>query len=79
MDQLSQGLVGSAFALAILAPVDLWVYVDARRRERLHDPVRVAAGPLVFDRPGQWLAGCIVLFVIFVPTYLVARKDSGSS
>jgi hypothetical protein len=74
VDQLSQGLVGSAFALALLVPVDLWVYLDARGRERAQDRVQLAVGPLVFERPSQWLAGCIVLFVIFVPAYLVARK-----
>lgn len=77
VDHLSQGLAGSAFALALIVPVDLWVYLDARRRERVHDEVQLEFGPLTFDRPSQWLAGCIVLFVIFVPAYLVARKHSG--
>lgn len=76
MDGLSQGLIGSAFALALLVPVDVWVFLDARRRERDHDQVQLEIGPLRFERPTQWLAGCLLLFVVFVPAYLVARQHA---
>lgn len=76
MDQLSQGLIGSAFALALLVPIDVWVFLDARRRERARDEVQLGVGPLLFSRPSQWLAGCLLLFVVFVPAYLVARTRS---
>lgn len=75
MDELSRGLIGSGFALAIIAPLDVWVYLDARRREREGDSVGVEVGSLRFDKPGQWLAGCLLLFVAFLPAYLVARNQ----
>jgi hypothetical protein len=60
----------------VLVPVDVWVYLDARRRTATSAPVRLEVGSFGIERPVQWLAGCVVLFVVFVPAYLVARQQS---
>jgi hypothetical protein len=55
--------------LAILA-IDLWVYDDAKKRRDSRRPVVAAIGPLRIDTPGAWLAGCLVLSIVFIPLYL---------
>jgi hypothetical protein len=60
-------------ALAVVIIVDLWVYVDARAQEQRGTPVVFSLGAFVVDTPGTWFACCVVLFVIFVPLYLVGR------
>jgi hypothetical protein len=70
------GVIASAFALAVVVPVDVWVFADARRRQRERRPVELHVGTLELTAPLQWLAGCVVLVVLFVPLYLVARQQS---
>jgi hypothetical protein len=60
-------------ALAVVVIVDVWVYVDARAQEQRGTPVVFSLGSFVVDTPGTWFACCIVLFIIFVPLYLVGR------
>jgi hypothetical protein len=61
--------------LAILA-IDLWVYGDARERRDSGRPVVAAIGSLIIDTPEAWLAGCLVLSIVFIPLYLAARDDT---
>jgi hypothetical protein len=59
--------------LAIVVIVDLWVYVDARAQEQRGSPIVCSLGAFVVDTPGTWLVCCLVLFLVFVPLYLVGR------
>jgi hypothetical protein len=61
--------------LAILA-IDLLVYDDAKKRRDSRRPVVAAIGPLRIDTPEAWLAGCLVLSIVFIPLYLTARAQS---
>jgi hypothetical protein len=70
---VSSGLAGTAFALAVLIPLDAWVLVDARARGRAGAPVRLRLGALTVEAPAQWFVGCLVLFVAFFPACLAAR------
>ena len=64
-----------AVLLAILA-IDLWVYNDARERRDNGRPVVAVIGSLTVNTPGAWLAGCLVLSIVFIPLYLAAREDT---
>jgi len=47
--------------------------LDARAREAQHREVFATVGPVPLSTPGEWLIGCLVLWVFVVPLYLVAR------
>jgi hypothetical protein len=72
---VTAGLTVTLVALVILVILDWWVYADAHARKRARDPVEVQLGAFEIDAPRVWLAGCIVLFVVFFPLYLVARRQ----
>lgn len=54
--------------------VDLWVLSDAQRLARQGTPVVVRFGPCTIATPQAWTVACLVVFVIFVPVYAVARR-----
>ncbi|MGN6300585.1 MAG: hypothetical protein ACTHN8_05770 [Angustibacter sp.] len=63
--------------LAVVVGLDAWVYLDAGRRQGTACQVSVTvAGRLTLDSPVGWLVGCVVLFVVVFPLYLVARSRS---
>lgn len=68
-------LVPLIVLLAILT-IDLWVYNDARARRDNGRPVVAAIGSLRIDNPEAWLAGCLLLSIVFIPLYLAARDDA---
>jgi hypothetical protein len=74
---VASGLTVTLIAVAVLAILDVWVYRDARARANNDEPVAVELGSLMIDTPRAWAAFCAVLFVIFFPLYLVARKTTG--
>jgi len=68
---------GPAGPLALLAAalvVDVWVYVDARRRDGAGRGVVAEVGPLKLATPGQWFVASLLLWVVVLPLYLVARR-----
>jgi hypothetical protein len=66
--------------LAVVIALDVWVYVDAARRQGGDREVRATVAGLTIDRSLAWLVWCLVLFVLAFPLYLVARAhaDDGS-
>ena len=69
------GLFVTVMAIAVLAILDAWVYLDARSRVEKNHPVSVQMGGLLIEGPRAWLMFCAVLFVFFFPLYLVARRS----
>lgn len=69
-------------ALVVLAPLilvmaaDLWVYLDARSRQGTGREPGVRIGSLQVNTPEAWAIGCLLLFVVFFPMYLVARGQA---
>lgn len=61
--------------VAVVVCVDLCVFADARRWERRGTPVVFRYGSLAVGTPEAWAVGCLLLFVIFVPLYAVARRS----
>jgi hypothetical protein len=69
---VSTALVPVLLLLVVLA-VDLWVYRDAKRCVDEGAPVALRIGGVVVDTPLMWFVGCLVLWVVFFPLYLVSR------
>jgi hypothetical protein len=61
--------------VVFVAGVDLWVLADARRWARRGTPVVSRVGPFTIETPETWAAACLLMFVIFVPIYAVARRS----
>jgi hypothetical protein len=59
---------------AVILCADLWVLIDARGWSRQGTPVVFHFGPLTIATPEAWGLACLLLFVIFVPIYAVARR-----
>jgi hypothetical protein len=58
--------------LAVLAS-DAWVFVDAKARLDRGSPVAMTVGSFRIDAPFGWFLGCLVLWLLFFPMYLVSR------
>lgn len=74
--EVNPNTVGAAIALLLVAVLDAWVYVDARARQGSQLEVTVTIGSIRIDRPEVWTAGCLALFVVFFPLYLIARREA---
>ena len=71
---MPEALVPLVVLLAILA-IDIWVYADARRRSAQRAPVVARIGAFVIGTPETRFLGCLALFVVFFPLYLVNRTE----
>ncbi|MGE0819906.1 MAG: hypothetical protein AB7O74_14720 [Candidatus Nanopelagicales bacterium] len=71
---MSGSPLGPLALLAVAVAVDAWVFLDAKRRQDSGDDVVASVGPVTLSEPAHWLLGCIVLWILVVPLYLVARR-----
>lgn len=69
---MPEALVPLVVLLAILA-IGLWVYADARRWAVQGAPVVARIGSFAVETPETWFLGCLVLFILFFPLYMVSR------
>ena len=60
--------------LLLIVAADAWVYVDAKARLGTRREVSATVGSMEIATPQAWLLWCAVLFLIFFPVYLVARR-----
>ena len=67
-------MLGGLLVVVVLGATSLWVLQDARSRVQLHRPVVATFGGLTVERPEVWAALCLLLVVLFLPLYLVARS-----
>lgn len=63
--------------LVLVIAADVWVYLDARSRQGTGREPGVQVGTLQVSTPEAWAIGCILLFIIVFPMYLVARREAG--
>lgn len=63
--------------LFLVLAIDVWVYADARSRQGTGREPGLRIGSLQVSTPEAWAIGCLLLFVIAFPTYLVARREAG--
>jgi hypothetical protein len=66
--------VVAALVLLVVVGCDVWVFLDARRCAEEDAPVSLRVAGLAVDTPLAWLLGCLVLWVVFFPMYLVSRS-----
>lgn len=59
----------------VVVCLDLWVLADARRWARQGTPVVLHFRSLTVETPEAWAVACLLLFVIFMPIYVVARRS----
>ena len=71
---MSATALAPVILLLVILTVDVWVYKDARERRDSGRTVVVTIGSITIDTPEAWLAGCVVVSLMFIPLYLVARE-----
>lgn len=74
---MSPGLSASMLALLVVLATDVWVYTDATARADGDAPVVASVGSWEISSPTVWLLCCVVVWIVFFPLYLVARRRSG--
>lgn len=73
-DWVSPAVVASLLAVLVVGTTSLWVLADARARLEVGRPVTATIGGVTVDRPEIWAALCLLVVVLFLPLYLVARS-----
>jgi hypothetical protein len=68
-------VLGPLLIVGIVVCLDLWVLADARRWARQGSPVVFRFGSLTIGTPEAWAVACLLVFVIFMPIYVVARRS----
>lgn len=58
----------------IVGASGVWVYLDAKRCAEEGAPVVLRIGGIVIATPAAWLLSCVVVWVVFFPTYMVSRS-----
>ena len=67
-------LLTVALPLLVLATCGAWVLHDARSRGERGRPVSATVGGLTIDRPEVWATLSVLVCVLALPLYLVARR-----
>lgn len=67
-------MLSAMLLLAVIAGCSYWVLQDARTRTQHHRPVVVILFGLTIEQPETWAALSLVMSVVFIPMYLVARR-----
>ncbi|HEX2849943.1 MAG TPA: hypothetical protein VHN98_05300 [Acidimicrobiales bacterium] len=68
------GAAGSLVLLVVFLVSDAWVYLDARASAQRGEPVVASFGRLSITTPETWLLACALVWVVFLPAYVVARR-----
>ena len=53
--------------------IDVWLYLDAKRCAEEGAPLVLRVGAFVVDTPATWFAGCLLMWIVFFPLYLMSR------
>ena len=70
--QITAALVPVLVVLVIVA-IDAWVYADSKQRADQGAPVVVRIGAFVVETPATWFVGCLLLWILLFPLYMVNR------
>jgi hypothetical protein len=65
--------LGPVLVLLVILAIDIWVYADAKQRADQGAPVVARIGAFVLEAPQTWFVGCLILWIIFFPLYMVSR------
>jgi hypothetical protein len=67
-------ILGPLLVVVVIGVIDLWVYRDAKRCVDEGAPVVLRIGGLVARTPADWLLGCVILWIFFLPMYMISRS-----
>jgi hypothetical protein len=73
-ERVNPSVLSALLVVLAVGAASLWVLADARSRVKLDRPVVARFGDLTVDRPEVWAALCLLVMVLFLPLYLVARS-----
>jgi hypothetical protein len=66
--------IAALVPLLVILATDFWVYLDATTQSSQGTPVFLTYGTFRVDTPAAWFVCCLILWVVFFPLYLVARR-----
>lgn len=67
-------MLSAVLVVLVVGAISLWVLEDARSRVRRRQTVVATFGGPTVDRPEVWAALCLLVVVLSLPLYLVARS-----
>ncbi len=67
-------LLTVALPMLVLASCGLWVLTDARGRSERGQPVSATIGGVTIEQPEVWATLSVVVCIVVLPLYLVARR-----
>ena len=73
------GALPALVVLVVWAASVVWVLYDSRSMERSGHRVTASIGSWTIEEPGTWAVATLVLWVLFFPLYLTARRHSQDS
>ena len=71
---MSSGALAPISILLVVLSTDLWVYFDEKAQCKRGTPVVLSFGMFKMDTPGAWFGGCLILWIVFFPLYLMGRR-----
>ncbi len=74
---LSVTALAPLFILLLVLTADAWVYLDSKARVDRGAPVVCSNGIFRMATPAAWLFGCLILWLLFFPLYLICRGQRG--
>jgi hypothetical protein len=73
--QISLIAVVPIVVIVVALATDLWIYEDAKAQQNGGTPVVLSWGAFKLDTPFGWLAACLLVWIVFVPLYIVGRRN----
>lgn len=71
---MSTAAVVPILVLSVVLATDAWVYLDDRAQTERGTPVILTFGMFKVDTPGAWFGGCLILWFVFFPLYVMGRR-----
>ncbi len=67
-------VLSAVLLLTVIAGGSYWVFQDATTRAQRHRPVVAVLFGVTIEQPQTWAALSLVMSVVFIPMYLLARR-----
>ena len=60
--------------VVVIIASDLWVYRDAARLDREHEPVVLRSRIITLRTSHDWTIACVFGWIVFFPLYVLGRR-----
>jgi hypothetical protein len=70
----ASALVPILIVVFVILPIDFWVYADAKVQQGRGRPVVLSSGRFQIGTPEAWFVGCLLLWIVFFPLYVIGRS-----